>query len=67
MFVEVEPTTPLITLASGAEAEPVASLVDTDSYISAHFIVDDGCYVLVHDARDHEVFRISSWIFPEAF
>ena len=61
-----EPLRDNICLENGETAYPVASLRNVAVGNEAHFIIDDGCYVLVHDAREDGVFRKSPWIFPEA-
>lgn len=69
MYKQVE-TYPQIFLANTAVCRPVASL-ENEHGSSAHFIVDDHCYVLVHNAKNSAKgssygHQMTSWIFPEA-
>lgn len=51
-----------ITLDNGSKVTPVATFNKGDS----HFIVDDGCYVLVNHKLAEDYYVMSPWIFPEA-
>ena len=55
----------------GSWGKPVATLKDNHGGIS-HFVVDDGCYVLLnlvptHRPSNDRKFKPSAWIYPEAF
>lgn len=57
-----------ITLDNGSDDNPVATLVsDVDPRVRAHIIVDDHCYVLVHNAGpEDQEYRMVEWWFREA-
>ena len=66
MYTPIE-TVKSITLDNDEAAEPVASL-RSEHGAEAHIIVDDHCYVLVHNAASEDgKFRYHTHIFREAF
>ena len=70
MYKRVE-TVDRIVMDNGELATPVATLMDEHGGTS-HFIIDDGCYVLVNMGRvgrvegEPELGVMTPWIYPEA-
>jgi len=66
MYKQVE-TAESVTLTNCEKATPVASLRDEHG-AESHFIIDDGCYVLVNvNHHFDDLGQMSAWIYPEAF